>query len=104
MTSCKVMIAKAAYTDLEQLIRYISDELAEPQTALKLTNKLESAILSLSEMPERGRYVQDEAFASRGIRRILVENYIIFYNVDMTSCTVNIIRILYAKRNWTHIL
>ena len=55
-------------------------------------------------MPERGRYVQDEAFASRGIRRILVENYIIFYNVDMTSCTVNIIRILYAKRDWTHIL
>ena len=51
MTSCKVMIAKAAYTDLEQLIRYISDELAEPQPALKLTNKFESAILSLSEMP-----------------------------------------------------
>ena len=35
MTAYKVMVAKAAYTDLEQLILYISVELAEPQTALK---------------------------------------------------------------------
>jgi len=46
----------------------------------------------------------DNILANQGIRKITVDNYIVFYNVSDTNKCVTIIRILYGKRNWKDVL
>lgn len=43
-----------AFRDLDEIYSYIAHELSEPETALYLVSELETAILSLEELPERG--------------------------------------------------
>ena len=55
-------------------------------------------------MPERHAIIKDEALAMRKIRKILVDNYGVFYLVEKDKKLVTIIRILYIKRNWVDII
>jgi len=61
-------------------------------------------ILSLEEMPKRQNLVNDEVLSNRGIRRLLVDNYMIFYVVDDSKKKVTVIRTLYARRGWESLI
>ncbi len=55
-------------------------------------------------MPKRQNLVKDEVLSSRGIRRLLVDNYMIFYVVDDSKKKVTVIRILYFRRDWESLI
>lgn len=99
-----IQITKPAERDLYGIARYISYELLEPNVAQKIINKISNTIYSLEEMPERHAIIKDEALAMRKIRKILVDNYGVFYLVEKDKKLVTIIRILYIKRNWVDII
>jgi plasmid stabilization system protein ParE len=48
--------------------------------------------------------VQDNYLASFAYRSIRIKNYVLYYIVDEGKNIVNIIRLLYNKRNWINIL
>ncbi|MGH4121235.1 type II toxin-antitoxin system RelE/ParE family toxin [Clostridium sp.] len=55
-------------------------------------------------MPLRNALVNYERLAYIGIRKIMVDNYIVFYIANDESKTVTIIRILYGRRDWINLL
>ncbi len=99
-----VVITEPAEKDMGDAINYIADELRNRQAALDLLDKTRSAIENLSDMPRRYALVREENLAREGIRLITVKNYIIFYAVREETNTVVILRFLYVKRDWQHIL
>lgn len=101
----KIAFSKQANLDLREISGYISLILSSPNTATNLLNRLEKAIFSLKIFPERYRIYQTEPLKSKKIRLFPVENYVILYTMDIPSKTVNIIRVIYGKRNIsTHVL
>lgn len=104
MNKFNIEITKPAENDLFGIGRYISRELLEPETAQKVVSKIAEGIISLEDMPLRNALVEDERLAYKGIRRIMVNNYIIFYLVNEDSKIVTIIRILYGRRDWINLL
>lgn len=50
-------------------------------------------------MPERYSAVEWEPWASMGMRKVPVDNYIFFYLVDTVKLTVTVIRVLYNGRD-----
>lgn len=50
-------------------------------------------------MPERYSAVEWEPWASMGMRKVPVDNYIVFYLVDTVKLTVTVIRVLYNGRD-----
>ena len=54
-------------------------------------------------MPQ-GLPVTDERLASIGYRKLIVKGYIAFYTIDEQSKAVDIVRILYARRDWLQLL
>lgn len=104
MEKYHIDITELAEKDLFEIGMYISKELLEPEIAKKTVSKIADAIFTLEEMPLRNTVVSDERLASKDIRKIIVENYMIFYIVNYKSKKVTIVRILYAKRNWIDIL
>lgn len=104
MSTYDVKITEPAERDLYEIGAYISKELLEPTTAKEVISKIAKAVNSLEEMPLRNALVADESLALKGIRKIIVDNYIIFYVVDEENKTVIVIRILYSRRNWIDLL
>ncbi len=104
MKRYKILMTEPAADDLLKIAEYIAKELREPANARKLVGKIKEAVISLAEMPARHATVADERLAAQGIRKLPVENYIVFYVVSEKEGTVTIIRILYGRRDWEHLL
>ncbi|SFG17424.1 type II toxin-antitoxin system RelE/ParE family toxin [Sporolactobacillus nakayamae] len=104
MSTYKLMMSIPAVNDLQEISRYIARELREPETAQKLVAKIKRNVMRLSELPTRYPCTADPYLASRGIRRIAVDHYLVFYLIHEEERTVSIIRILSGKRNWEQLL
>lgn len=104
MDEFEVFIERPAEQDLLALLNYITHILKEPDTAKRIYRSIREQILGLSQMPERCPVVQEEPYATMGIRKLLVENYIAFYFVAQETRRVHVIRILYNRRDWKHLL
>lgn len=104
MSIYEIQITEPAEKDLNEIGSYIAKELLEPKTAKKMISKIAKVINSLEDMPLRNALVVDEGLAYRGIRKIMVDNYVVFYIVTTESKKVTIIRILYERRDWMNLL
>ena len=104
MKPYKVRITDPALDDVEQIYRYISDVLLEPQAAEQILDLFEESMQNLSHMPHSRPLVAYEPLAQRGLRKLIVKNYIAFFVIDEDEKTVNIERVLYGRRNWISIL
>lgn len=104
MKRFSVFITRPATNDLKGISNYIGYELREPSTAKKFISKVKEAVMGLSEMPTRYPLVADERLAVQGIRKLIVDNYIVFYIVSEQDAIVTVVRILYDRRNWENLL
>jgi len=104
MAKYKIAVSEPAENDLRDIVRYISSQLSAPMTALKMMDAFEEAIARLANMPKGYPLVSDERLNAMNYRKLIVKNYIIFFTIDDPSKSVNVERILYARRDWLHIL
>ena len=88
--------------DLIEIRRYIKYNLQEPNIAKKLTDKIRKEIRKLSDNNYMYSIIDYDLINKLKIRRIIIDNYIVFYRVKDGS--VEIVRIMYGKRNWMKLL
>ena len=88
-----------ARLDLRDIYEYIADTLMEPVIAEKQYTRIEMAVYSLNQMPERFRRYDKEPWRSRNLRVMPIDNYIVYYIVDNENLLVTVIRIMYGRRN-----
>ncbi|UKS26646.1 type II toxin-antitoxin system RelE/ParE family toxin [Paenibacillus sp. HWE-109] len=89
---------KLAQSDLLEIVDYISNELAAPEAALTLIDKLDKSIINLEQFPYSGHLYKNNRKFETAHRVLVVENYLVFYVVY--DDVVEIRRILYGKRNY----
>lgn len=97
--SYSVVYSPEALNDLKDIYAYIAQELLAPDTALNQVNRIRKEIRSLDFMPSRYALVDWEPWKSMGMRKVPVDNFVVFYTVDSNSMTVVIIRIVYGGRD-----
>ncbi|MCL2671140.1 MAG: type II toxin-antitoxin system RelE/ParE family toxin [Clostridiales bacterium] len=100
----RVELSKKAKRDLQEIHAYISVNLREPALAEKILDKVEAAIITLRQMPKRYALERDELLRQRNLRKLAVDNYLLFYIVHDKTKTVYIARALYARRDWVNFL
>ena len=100
METYKVRIFPTARRDMEDVIAYLNT--LSPDAALRYYDLLVDEIASLAKMPERCPRPKDLALAAKGYRYLIVKNYLVFYVV--AGDTVQVRRILYARRNYQALL
>ena len=96
-----VNVTANAKSDLRNIVSFISQN--NPQTALKILEKLEAKINTLDHFPHRGGYVPE--LLKRNIkdyRQLIVSPWRIIYRVDENI--VNILVIIDSRRNVQDIL
>ncbi len=85
--------------DIRNIHSYISCELLEPESARNVTDRILKAVGSLSELPLRYPLYEKEPWYSRGLRKMSVGNYVVFYLTNEESSTVIVLHVFYAGRN-----
>jgi len=100
----KIIIEDPAISDLHGIHNYIAQTLKAPDTAKRIFFSINEKIKTLTQFPLRCQLVNDEILAVRGIRILPAENYLVFYVVDDTAKKVNVLRILYNRREWQQLI
>ena len=81
MQQYKVEITKEALQDMEDIYDYIAVELLAPENAMGQYNRIADEILSLDSFPQRYRIMDFEPEKRMELRRMLVDNYSVFYTI-----------------------
>jgi addiction module RelE/StbE family toxin len=96
------MTPKAA-DDLENIFQYISEELFAISSAANILRDIEKGIMRLKEFPFSCNYVADEYLKSKCYRKLIIDNYLVFYLVEEENKQVIIIRVLYGKQKYENL-
>lgn len=88
MKQYTVEITDEALADMEQLYNYIAFVLLAPDNAMGQYNRIADAILKLDAFPERFRIMDSEPEHSKGIRRMPIDNYSVFYVIKQDRVIV----------------
>ena len=94
-----IVLTPQAKTDLGEIFRYIAVELQSMQNAEKQLTRLQNAIASLDQMPERYRVYDRPQWKKRNLRVMPVDNYLIFYIPTHDNSTVTVLRVMYGGRD-----
>lgn len=82
MKQYRVLITDEALNDMESIYEYIADELLAPDTAMGQYNRIADAIETLEQMPERIKLMESEPEKTRGLRKLIVDNYAVFFIIE----------------------
>ena len=82
MKQYRVLITDEALNDMESIYEYIAGELLTPDTAIGQYNRIADAIETLDQMPERIKLMESEPEKTRGLRKLIVDNYAVFFIIE----------------------
>lgn len=88
-----------AITDLISINRYIEEDLCAPIAAKNQIFRIREGIRNLCFFPQKHPLVTWEPGKAEGIHQLPIDHYIIFYQYEENTCTINIVRIMYGGRN-----
>jgi toxin ParE1/3/4 len=99
-----VKLTPHAIVQIQETIAYISKVLLVPETARAWSDYLQKEIAGLSTMPARFSAVDEEPWRSRGYRKMLVKNFIVYYYADDETKTVWVTAVVYGRRDQLNVL
>ena len=92
-------LSNAAESDIDEIITYIAEDLGNPDAAQSFIDEMIKRIEDLCEMPRIGNIVENDLIHRNNIRRILVHNHILYYFIDDQNRIINVMRVVYNRRD-----
>lgn len=102
MKKYNIEYSKESKEDLIEIKQYIKYNLQEPEIAQKLISKIRKEINALKNNPEAYSIIDEDMIKRLEIRKLIVDNYIVFYRIRNNN--IQIVRIMYGRRNWVELL
>jgi plasmid stabilization system protein ParE len=99
-----VHITDIAEEEILSTLKYIGDVLKAPKAANNLLDEIEKYENILENTPNMLSFAPDEYLAVKGVKYIMVKNYMMFYTINEKEKSVTVIRFLYGRRDWKNIL
>ena len=99
-----VWYSLSAKTDLKAIYRYIAVDLKAKTTAKRQTDRIRRDIKELNLFPEKFPAVEWEPWSNLNIRKMPVDNFIVYYRVVHEEQSVEIVRIFYGGRDIENIV
>ena len=89
---------------MDEIVSYIAVQLGNPQAAGGFLDQLQDVINEARSFPESGALVINEFLPCKAIRRKIVGKYITYYLSNEKEQMIDVLRILYGRRNLDEIL
>lgn len=99
MNEYEVRITRQALEQMKEIVHYISNDLMAPDAADDLLDKMKAEITKLSSFPKKHALLEEEPWRTKGIRKIVVKNFLIYYWVDDGNSRVQVTAVIYRRRD-----
>lgn len=83
-----------AAQDFDEILRYISVDLVNPTAAQNLGRKVFEKIDLVRAFPDSGAPIDNEFLADKTVRKLSVDNYVIYYKAHYDEKIISILRIV----------
>lgn len=103
-TKYSIKFTPHSRNDLDNIFDYISNTLYAPESAKNLMQKIEKSILNLSDYPLMSPLIDDKLLARKGLRKLVIDDYIVIYKALKNSCEVIIYRVLNGKIDYINLM
>lgn len=100
----KVWYSLPAKTDLKAIYRYIAVALKARSTAKGQIDRIRKEIKGLNLFPEKFPAVDWEPWSGKNVRKMPVDNFIVYYRVTHEDQGVEVVRIFYGGRDIENII
>lgn len=94
-----VKMTSHATQQIWEAVSYISKSLREPEIAKRWTAYLQKEISSLDTMPARNPLTSQEPWHSKGIHKMAVKNFIVYYLIQEDDKIVWVTAVVYGRRD-----
>ncbi|GAB1535345.1 type II toxin-antitoxin system RelE/ParE family toxin [Geovibrio sp. ADMFC3] len=98
----KLRINPLAVDDLKQIKAYISEELQNPDSALKIVTGIIERYSRLTEFPQMGPLLSSIIDIETNFRYLICDTYIVFYTINKEY--VSIYRVLSSRQDYIRAL
>lgn len=95
----RFIITEKAENDLDEILKYISVELVNPDAATSFVEKLLSIIDEICLFPESGALVDNEYIQNKNVRHKVIGNYVMYYLPEKDDRICYVLRIIYGRRD-----
>ena len=95
----EVKITPYALRQMQEVVRYISTTLQSPENAAHWLDTIKAELASLFSMPARIPLTEEEPWHSQGIHKMVVKNFLVYFWIDEDNLRVQIIAVIYEKRD-----
>lgn len=99
MNEYEVRVTRQALEQMKEIVHYISNDLMAPDAADNLLDKMKAEITKLSSFPKKHALIYEEPWRTEGVRKIVVKNFLIYYWVDDDNNRVQVIAVIYSRRD-----
>jgi len=99
----KLKITPLAYSDIDKALAYISQRLMNPDAAINLLDEIEKEINNIRDYPRSYPDCKYYFIPSEDYRHTLIGNYALFFRVVDDSHTVEVLRFLYTRMDFSKI-
>lgn len=93
-----------AQQDMSDIAKYINKVLCNPIAAMNTIRRMVAAAEDLQVQPYSCPVYYPPRELPFEYRKLVVGNYIMFYRVDEQKKLITIVRVIYAKRNYSSML
>lgn len=104
MSKWVVIYSDLAKQDLRNIYQYIAYSLIAPETARAQADRIMTEIEALDEMPMRCSPYDKEPWKTRGLKKLFVDNFTVYFLPIEKAKEVLIVTIMYSGRNAEDIL
>lgn len=94
-----VKLTAQAVGQIEETVQYISKVLLAPETARKWADALQSEMKKLDAMPSRYPLTEEEPWRARGIHRMPVKHFLVYFLVDEEEQVVWVTAVIYGRKD-----
>ena len=100
MDKYEVMLYPRAFRDIEDIYKYIASVKVAPEYAKGQTDRIWTAVQTLSTMPYSHQDRLDGRYAGKNYKQLLIDNYIAIYKIDEKNKKVYVVTVQYYGRNF----
>ena len=99
MDEYTIKVTRQAKEHLALIREYIATELKEPIIAKRILELLKLEMMSLQTMPYRVKCIDEQPWSELCFRKIRVKNYYVYFCVDENRKEVQILAVIYVRRD-----
>jgi len=96
----RYIVFPKAQSDLENIMKYISVDLANSEAAMILITKFEAKFEELILFPKAYPVMENKSLIIHNVRKCIVDNFLVFYLFNESNMMIEIVRVIYGRQDY----